>query len=170
MGFFNDLGNAKKSEGGSYFGVGQFIVRIHGVKFDKTRKNDQFFAAECEVLESSRDADGKFIHNPGEMRSFFVKIVPDTPAMGNVRDFVEKALTSKLGQPFDLGVMAKEEGGQAVEDLMTTIYGKDQLLAGVILKLSTTQIETKQKRPFTKHVWLVPEASEVAKFSAPQAA
>lgn len=185
MGFsFGDVGNAKKSEGGNYFKPGF----IGSVRIDRCTQGIgqtdglPYFAVNTLVQTSNLGADGRPVHTAGEPVGQVTKVKPNTPAMGNIRDFMEKGLQAAAEQGIDwlspLSPAAKADiekntNGEKVDmskftketnnELGALVTGEKNILNGVILNLATVNIKTKhQQKDFTKLTWSVPDTQASA--------
>lgn len=134
MGRFSDIQNAKVSGGGVYMLDGVYRVEVLEVRAGTARAGWDFFVVECKIVESSR-ADRPV----GMIVTWFVALKPDTPALGNVKQFVSLASDCPINEVDEAGC--------------ELIVSNAQPLRGCMLRVSVATIETKKKLPFAKHTW-----------------
>ncbi len=131
MGVFGGIKEAKFSEGGVYVKAGVYKLRVTACKQIVTRKKQDAFVAEFLVLESSNTE-----RPVGSAMSWMVIAQPDTPWLGNIKQFLMTVLESSEDQ-IDESVC---EYAVAAENPL-----KDREV-----RLSATDITTKKGAAFTK--------------------
>jgi len=131
MGLFDDIGKAQYFEGGKYIGPGAYKAKILKVKQDKTRNGRPFFVTELEVLETSDPKEFPV----GTSFSWMVMLDQDA-ALGNIRHFLAVASDAPINE------IGKADAEEAISEANP--------LAGVIVRISATNIKTKQGKDFTK--------------------
>lgn len=134
MGLFSGIDKASYSENGVFFLPGNFVVEVLKCKSGTTRKKVDFFLAEVRILQSS---------NPerpvGSKVTWFVSIVPDTSALGNIKNFI--AVASDIDE-------------KEVDDAGAEMVVSDaQPLNGTLLRASAVNLKTRADRDFTKVSW-----------------
>lgn len=135
MGVFGGIKEAKFSEGGVYVKAGVYKLRITACKQIVTRKKQDAFVAEFLILESS---------NPerpvGSSMSWMVIAQPDTPWLGNIKQFLMTVLDAK-----------EEDIDEAACEFVCSAENpfKDREV-----RLSATDIKTKKNADFTKCKYL----------------
>ena len=118
-----------------YFEPGRYKVEIVKCESGVSRyKEIKFFAVEAKILASDNTK-----HPVGSKASWFVKLMKNTPALANVREFVGIATDTPM----------KEVDAAGVE----MVVSEEQPLAGVVLNLVATKIKTKAQTDFTIHQW-----------------
>jgi len=154
MGVFSNINEAHGTEGGLYFGPGNYVVRINRCKMVESHTGAIMFIAETTVIESDNETLKK-----GMEPAYTVKMGGEYPklALGNVADFMRAALASMadaLGEdrPEDI---ADVEVDEAIADAIT---GEENLVAGVFLTLKAfNKVTKKTQKDFTRTKWGVPE-------------
>ncbi len=137
MGVFGGIESAKFSEGGSYILTGVHRLEVDSCKHIKTKDGIDAFVVEFKILESSNEK-----HIPGSLASHMIQIKPNTPALGNISQFLQTAL-SKPGEP----VLA----AAITEEVVLFATSEKNPLHGYIVRAVGTEIKTKGKGlPFTK--------------------
>lgn len=163
MGMFKGIKNAKSFKNGRYFEPGNYRVKIERCKYGKTRppKNRDFFAAECEILES--DCPTRKV---GEKATYMIMLDLDG-GLGNTADFMRVGLAAlacgngEMTSPDDIdgdeleGI--DENGKETGNGLADQIVGEDNILAGVELDLYAWHKKTQAGGDFTVHEFTVPE-------------
>lgn len=134
MGIFSGIDKATPSEGGVYLLPGQYVVEIVKCKSGTTRKKLDFFLSELRVLQSS---------NPerpvGSLCTWFVGIMPDTGALGNIKRFLAIANDVEDADVDDAGAE------MAVSDTNP--------LAGTLLRADAVNVKTRAGGDFTRVSW-----------------
>lgn len=131
---FGGIENAQFSEGGIYVLPGVYRVKVLACKYKKTRKGQDAFIVEMEILESSNSQ-----RMPGSSCSWMVTLDKE-PALGNIKQFISVAVPCELDQVNEQAVLM--------------IVSEKNPLAGRVLRISATNIVTKANRDFTKVKWL----------------
>lgn len=148
MGRFKGLSGIKTNQGGLYFLEGNYLVEILGIKFEKNRKKQDMFIVEGLVVESDNEARG-----PGCKPSQVITIKEEyaETAWGNIKQFAGCMLG--IESPDDY----VPADGTPVDDFwdrsLEFMVSPQQPLKGTKVRLNCTQIETREKKPFTKHIW-----------------
>lgn len=137
MGVFGGIEKAKFSEGGSYIQTGVHRLEVDSCKHIKTKDGIDAFVVEFKILESSNPK-----HEPGSLASHMIQIKPNTPALGNISQFLQTSL-SKPGE-----LVAPEA---ITEEAVLYSTSEANPLKGTIVRAVGTEIKTKGKGlPFTK--------------------
>lgn len=133
MGAFSKFQKAKAANGPRVrFELGQYTCAIAGVKFDKTRKNDELFAVSFRIVESSSDAPSM---NVGGYADWAAMSSWDSYE-GLVKDFVGKL----YGQPESaLNELPEEE----FEELMEALTGASQAASGRHIRVEAVAVQNK---------------------------
>ncbi len=137
MGIFGGISEAKFSEGGSYILEGVHRLEVDSCKHIKTLAQVDAFVVEFKILESSNEK-----HVPGSLASHMVQIKPNTPALGNISQFLQTILSTpeKIVTPAEI-----------TEDVVLYATSEANPLKGKIVRAVGTMIKTKGKGlPFTK--------------------
>lgn len=134
MGLFTGIDKASYSENGVFFVPGNYVVEILKCKSGTTRKKVDFFLAEARILQSS---------NPdrpvGSRATWFVSIILDTSALGNIKNFI--AVASDIDE-------------KEVDDAGAEMVVSDaQPLNGTILRATAVNLKTRAGKDFTKVSW-----------------
>ncbi len=150
MGLFAGIDDAVVGSGGVYFQPGIYVVELLKVFAMRGRNKEDFFIAECRVVESDNEK-----HPVGHKASWVVKLSQDM-AMPNIKGFI--AAVNGI-DPHDDETVNEEVDEAAVECAVSD----DNPLAGVHVGLQTTIIQTKkEKKDFTKHEWYPVDQPPVA--------
>jgi len=153
MGLFAGIKDAQVGSGGVYFQPGKYIVELLKVFVMRGRNKEDFFIAECRVVESDNVK-----HPVGHKASWVVKLSQDM-AMGNIKGFIAAANDI---DPHETETVNEE----VTEEVVEYAVSDDNPLAGVHVGLQCTTIITKkEKKEFTKHEWS-PEDQPVAEATA----
>lgn len=135
MGAFTGMENAEVGQGGVYIQPGIYSdVEILALKLGKSRKKQEFFAAELRIHESAGDGA-----NPEDSKATWMVMLHHDAALGNIRAFLAAAA----------GVDVKEVDEKAAE----LAVSDEQPFAGVHLRAEASNITTKKGLPFTKVLW-----------------
>lgn len=123
-----------------YFLPGQYKVKLLAVKMIVSRKKDDLFIVECEILESN---------NPdrpvGSKASQVINLKQDA-AMGNIKGFLAAANGIHPGD-------TARVDAEIDEDVSEYAVSSDNPLAGTILNLSCVNVKTRAGGDFTLHHW-----------------
>jgi hypothetical protein len=155
MGLFSGAGGASISQGGVYFEPGRYKVKVKKTAAQRSQKNGKnYFIVEAEILESDNPK-----RKPGSTASQVIDI-------GNIMGFpnIKAYLAAANGiDPTDtaavdeaLGTVTDDRGKvtrDLCEEAAEYAVSEDNPLEGTILDLECVEILTKDKRPFTKHIW-----------------
>jgi hypothetical protein len=131
---FSGIGEAQASKGGLYFKPGVFTVDILSCSQIKTRKKEDAFVVETEVVESDSTEIKK-----GMRPSWMVMLREDTSALGNIKAFLAVALESTEDE-------VTEEVGEFV-------ISAKQPLKGTRMKVIAANVPTRAGGTFTKIEW-----------------
>jgi hypothetical protein len=77
-----------------------------------------------------------------------VVLAPDSPAMGNIKQFISAVVGCEMSQ--------------VTEQVAEAIVSAQQPLKGKYVRASAINIMTKQNRPFTKVKWIIDSAGSAA--------
>ena len=131
MGVFGGIKEAKYSEGGVYVKQGVYKLCVTACKQIVTRKKQDAFVAEFLILESS---------NPerpvGSAMSWMVIAQPDTPWLGNIKQFLMTVLET--------------EEEKIDESVCEFVVSAENPLKDREVRLSAIDIKTKKNADFTK--------------------
>lgn len=134
MGRFGGVEKAQPSEGGVWVIPGVYDVEVLKCKAGTSRKKQDFFVAELEVISSN---------NPerpvGSRMSWMATLKEDTPALGDVRAFIATAEKTPLKD--------------VTEEVCDYVVGEANPLKGKRLHLVATNIKTRSGGDFTKAQW-----------------
>lgn len=151
MGLFGGIKGQRGSQGGVYFLPGNYVVEIQRCKTGKTRKEIDFFVAECKIVESDNPE-----RKPGSSASFMVTLDKD-PALGNIADFMRMGMWLQ-GRAAGLDDLPPEADGiELDEGDADEICGEDNPFVGMEMGLEAYNKPTKAGNDFTRHKWLPPE-------------
>lgn len=131
MGAFARFKNARSAIGAiRRFELGSYRCTIHSVKFDKTRKGEEFFAVEFKIGEvrAGEMQEGEIV-NWGTFSSW-------DSYESQVKDFVCKTYNSTDAE-FD------EMGEDDFEELMTALTGAQQAATGRYLDVECIPVKNK---------------------------
>lgn len=147
MGLFAYIKGQRSTQGGVYFEPGIYKAQINRVKLGKTRKEEDFFVVETELIESNNPDRPE-----GSTCSWMVMFKHDA-ALGNIADFCRAGLFAYAVQnDADPGVPSYEK--VEVDDASAEqICGEENPLAGVILTVEAVNVKTKAGRDFTRVSW-----------------
>ena len=148
MGIFGGIKEAKFSEGGSYIKEGVHRLRVDSCKHIKTLAQVDAFVVEFEILESSNPE-----HVVGSLASHMIQIKPNTPALGNISQFLQVALSKEKGESGGPEIVTPD---MITEEVVLYATSEANPLKNTIVRAVGTQIKTKGKGlPFTKIKYLV---------------
>jgi hypothetical protein len=146
---YGGISEAKYSEGGVYVLPGRYRFKVLGCKHITTRKKQEAFVVELEVMESTN------VERPvGSLCSWMVTLDKE-PALGNIKAFICVA------------VPCAEE--QVNEQAVHLIIGEGQPLKNRIVRAVATNITTKAGRDFTKVKWLSDDVGDAGAAKTEQA-
>lgn len=135
MGFADKIANAQVTEGGVYPVPGLYpVVQVDTLKTFTSRRGDELFIAELDVLKSEVTARAV-----GSRMSWIANLSKHDAAPGNV-----KALLAAI-----LGVSDEDIGANEAEAAVSDA----QPAHGRLVRLEAVQITTKAGNPFTKCSW-----------------
>jgi hypothetical protein len=126
MGILSGLGSAETSFRAPFLLEGTYILEVLMCKADVSRDGVPYFLAEFNILKSNNPE-----RPPGTQAAWFVGIKKDTPALGNIRQFIAAAS--------DVGV---EDVDDAAGEL---VVSTGQPLAGNLVIATASNIKTKKK-------------------------
>jgi len=150
MGMFSAVSGASVNGGGVYFKAGNYEVSLLAVKAVLSRKNENLFVIETEILKSDVES-----LRPGTKVSQVINLSKHESAPGNIKGFLCAALDAP-----------EDEVGEAEAELVTSELNP---LAGTKMGLVCTTILTKAKTDFTLHQWRFIRAPEHAVSQAARA-
>lgn len=154
MSLFAKLKGERQGQGGAYFNQdGLYQVKVNRVKTGETRKKDEFFVVETEIITSNVED-----HKPGSKRSQMIMFKHDA-ALGNIANFLQAAIWTfgKMnGATMPDGVENYEQVDPD-ENSALEVCAEDNPMAGVILDLECIQQDTRAGGQYTKCVWSPPE-------------
>jgi hypothetical protein len=140
---FDGIEDAQVSGGGIYFLVGNYRVEILKVFTLVSRKKEDMVIVECKIHSSTNPA------RPAGSRASWVVNFKQDAALGNIKGFAQSCAKTNLPKP------APGEPEPVITKAdMAFIVSKDNPLAGTVLDLQCTNIETRAKSEFTLHTWL----------------
>lgn len=144
-GKYGGLGDARANQGGLYMLPGVYEVKVLKVTDMESRKGDDLFIVELEIVESDNDA-----RRPGMKPSWVVNLKQDA-ALGNIKGFIAAAMGM---DPSDESVSSDEW-----EDAVETAVSKENPLAGTMMHLECVNIKTREGGDFTLHRWSESQAA-----------
>jgi dihydroxyacetone kinase len=134
MSIFAGINEAQASKGGLYFKPGIYTVDILSCTQIRTRKKEDAFLVETEVVESDSAEIKK-----GMRPAWMVMIRDDTSALGNIKQFIATALES-----------TEDEVTEEVAEFVTSAK---QPLKGTRMKVIAANVPTRAGGTFTKIEW-----------------
>lgn len=138
MGKFSGIEDASISSGGVYFLAGKYIVKVKRCFTMRSRKKEDLFIVECEIIESTNED-----RPAGTSASWVVNFKQDA-ALGNIKGFIGAA----NGLEDEASINA-----EVTEEVCEYVVSDDNPLAGTVLLLEATDVKTRAGNPFTKHAW-----------------
>ena len=164
MGIFRGIGSAKSFKNGRYFDPGNYRVKVERCKYGRTRppKNRDFFAVECEILES--DCPTRKV---GEKATYMIMLDTDG-GLGNTADFMRVGLAAyacgngEMTTPEEISgdeLEGVDEHGNELPEggLADRIVGEENMLVDVELDLYAWHKKTQAGGDFTVHEFTIPE-------------
>lgn len=157
MGRFSGLAGIKTNQGGLYFLEGDYEVELDEVKMITSRKSKDCFIISGKVLTSTNAQRA-----PGCKPSQVITIREDILAtvMGNIKQFAGAALEIENPDDYVADVDPAIPGDDPQratdrfwEQTLEYLVSDEQPLKGMRIRLNVTQIQTKDKNAFSKHVW-----------------
>ena len=134
---FDNIENAKATEGGNWVRPGRYQVELGTVKMTKSRKKEEFLTIESTVTEVIDNADGVG-HRKGEEIVHMLKVSLDS-FLGNAKQFVAASLGC---HPDDVGSAEAD-----------TVVSERQPLEGRVVEFVAENITTAAGHPFTKVIY-----------------
>ena len=139
---FDRIADADPSEGGVYLNEGTYLLDVDSLKLKTSRKNDELFIAEFDILESTSKGGMRLA---GTSASWVANLTKHDAAPGNVKAF----LAALAGVPHD---KVDTEGSKAAVSEKQPFHGR-------LIRCECTLIQTREKKDFTKHSFTtVPDA------------
>jgi hypothetical protein len=140
MSLFDGIEDAQVGQGGVYFLPGIYKVRILKCITLKSRKREDLFIVECEVIESDVPE-----RKPGSKASWIVNFKQDA-ALGNIKGFIAAATGIDPGDT----ARVNEE---VTLDVCEYAVSDENPLAGSVLGLVAVNKKTRAGTDFTLHMW-----------------
>lgn len=135
MSLFSGIRDAKVPKGGNYIQPGQFVFSIDALKLLESRKKEDLFISELEVVKSSN----KVAHPVGSHTSWVVNFKHDA-AMGNVKGFACAALSC--------------DENEIDEEVMERLVDEEENPAsGTLIFCEAANIKTREGNDFTLCKW-----------------
>lgn len=156
MGLFANIKNQRGTQGGVYFTPGLYVAKINRVKLGETRKKEDFFVVECEIVESDSDE-----RKPGSTVSWMVMFKHDA-ALGNIADFIRAGLWAYAVQNEQEPAAEDFNDIEIDEESADEVTSEDNPFAGLLMKVEATNIKTRAGKDFTVVKWTPPTAEELA--------
>lgn len=140
MGRFTAINQAQVSAGGVYFLPGSYVTEILRVFVMKNWKGDEFFIAECKILDSDNS------ERPVGSKASMVVNMDNVSAMGNIKAFL--AAASGIDPKNSVRVNA-----EITEEIAEIAVAEGNPFAGTVLELDARIVKTREGGDFTKHFW-----------------
>jgi hypothetical protein len=140
MSLFDGIEDAQVGQGGVYFLPGKYLVKVLKCITLKSRKREDLFIVECEILES--DCPDR---KPGSKASWIVNFKQDA-ALGNIKGFIAAANGIDPGDESSV----KE---QVTMDICEYVVSDENPLAGTPVGLVCVNKKTRAGSDFTLHMW-----------------
>ena len=147
MSLFEGIEEAQVGQGGVYFLPGKYVAKILKCITLKSRKREDLFIVECEVVESDVPE-----RKPGTRASWIVNFKQDA-ALGNIKGFIAAANGINPGTE-DL---VREEVDSEVCEYSVS---PENPLAGILIRLVAVNKKTRAGGDFTLHLWEPYEPAE----------
>lgn len=154
MGIYSGINEARGSRSGVYFTPGNYLVEIICCKEIETRQKVKAFVAETNILWSNTEERRK-----GSECTYYVGMDKE-PALGNVADFLRTSMASLATHEKNIPTLP--DSVQITEEDVLMVYGEQNPLSGVKLWLTAFNKPTKKGTDFTRHIWKVPTADQLA--------
>ncbi len=143
MGMFSGIGEAKVYSSGNYIRAGQHLFKVEELKAFESRKKDDMYVAELEVVESeggiNLESEDVPAHKPGEKVSWMANLTQHDAAIGNVKGF--------------LAALADAEIEEITEEVAEASVNPKQPFKGWYIMCQAKVILTKAGKPFTVMNW-----------------
>jgi len=147
MGLFDNIKGQRGTRGDSYFVPGVYEVEINRVKTGKTRKGDDYYVVETNILHSNNS------DLPEGASASWMVLFRHESALGNIADFCRAAAYSLAKQNgADPGVKTYQDI-EIDSNSAEQSAGEDNPFAGVRLKAEAYNIKTRAGGDFTKLSW-----------------
>lgn len=140
MSLFDGIEDAQVGQGGVYFLPGKYLVKVLKCITLKSRKREDLFIVECEILESDVPE-----RKPGTKASWIVNFKQDA-ALGNIKGFIAAANGIDPGNE-----SAVNE--QVNMDICEYVVSDENPLAGTPVGLVCVNKKTRAGSDFTLHMW-----------------
>lgn len=157
MGRFAGLAGIKTNQGGLYYLPGDYDVELDEVKLIKARKGTECFIISAKVLTSTNEE-----RQPGCKPSQVMVLREDIleTVMGNIKQFAGAVLGIEDPDSYEAEIdpSIPDDTVEAATDrfwdeALELMISDEQPLKGMHIHLNCTNIQTKEKKDFTKHVW-----------------
>lgn len=155
MDWFDGIEKAEKYKR-NYFKPGKYLVQLRDV-ISKKGQGHPYFNATCEIVYATPGSESK----PGESCSFHVTFKPNTPAQGNVKEFMEAVGEGLAGKKVNID----KNGSAAICGPNKPFWGK---LAWVEVRIGKQQKD--KTRDFTFHDWTPASLEDYLKLAETRAA
>ena len=143
---FAGIKDAKATQGGLYFLEGNYKVKICRVFSMTSRKKEDLFIVECEILESDNPN-----RKPGMRPSWVVNLKHDA-ALGNIKGFVAAVNGIDPSDSEKVDELVDEEACEVVAS-------KENPMEGTVMPLQCVNTKTREGGDFTLHKWGAAEAA-----------
>lgn len=140
MGLFDGIEDAQVGMGGVYFLPGKYLVKVLKCITLKSRKREDLFIAECEIVESDVPE-----RKPGTRASWIVNFKQDA-ALGNIKGFI--AAANGIDPSNEDAVNAEVDSG-----VCEYAVSNDNPMAGTYIRLVAVNKKTRSNTDFTLHLW-----------------
>jgi hypothetical protein len=132
---FDRVANAEEQEGASYPEPGVYpLLMVDTIKMIKSRKGDDLFIAEFEILQSDVSS------RPVGSRMQYVANFRHDPTPSAVKAFFTKLTGSS--------------SDEVTSESLKFAVGEKQPCKGRLVRMEATQVKTKSDRDFTKCTWV----------------
>lgn len=140
MSLFDGIEDAQVGQGGVYFLPGKYLVKVLKCITLKSRKREDLFIVECEVVESDVPE-----RKPGSKASWIVNFKQDA-ALGNIKGFIAAANGIDPGDESAVNEQVNLE-------ICEYVVSDENPLAGTLVGLVAVNKKTRAGSDFTLHMW-----------------
>jgi hypothetical protein len=137
---YSKIKKSSVSNGGVYFQPGVYLVEIKKAFFKESRKAAVLLIVECSILESD------CAERPAGSDVTWTCNMSLDSGPGNCKAFI----AATAGIPSD---DTKRIDDEVTDEVMDSLFGEDNMLGGMRMKVQATDVDTKAGGKFTKLFW-----------------
>lgn len=186
MGVFDTLSTEEATGASRYFAEGEYLCRVRrNPHFVSQQGKGNCVALETQIVETIAAFEegrkcwinGEILgasNQPGEVCSTVLLLDRQQPALGNLKSYLlgashltERQIIESYAAQHELDVARPETAAKAWASFAEQCTGGGgEALKGQLVIARATRIKKKNGEPFTRVVWEVPKAEQLAKYAA----